>query len=100
MHIEIRPCKAARGHRLILCSMLQAARTSFSPIHILYFFRDSESLSWSLSAKVELRSLERIKECDMEGVAEAEERIAFMTEATDNMQAHFRDEVYLALLVD
>ena len=36
----------------------------------------------------------------MEGVAEAEERIAFMTEATDNMQAHFRDEVYLALLVD
>ena len=46
---------------------------------------------------MELRLLERIKECDMEGAAEAEERIAFMTEATENMQAHFRDEVRLAM---
>jgi hypothetical protein len=43
--------------------------------------------------QVELRLLERLKDCDMEGATEAEERIAFMTEATENMQAHFRDEV-------
>lgn len=54
---------------------------------------DACMFSHARAVQVELRLIERLKDCDMEGAAEAEERITFMTEATENMQAHFRDEV-------